>query len=490
MTSLRGRLLTSYIAIILLTLLVVAVGLAGFATLSSVRFVPVLQRLAAISLSDQNDLVRLWQAGASPEDLQAFLQETADLTDVRIVITDQSDNQIVFDTETTDTWQGDLLGNVSRPGNLAVSNVPRTSIFGRLEHPDGTQWLVYADPNPVFGRALIFYAQPEPSARSFFNEFFLRPLIFAGLFAFLMAILLAVLITRSVASPLQDVAGAAGAIAQGDYKQRVPLKGPDEVRHVAASFNTMADRVQSTQEAQRDFLANVSHDLKTPLTVISGWSQALMDGAAESVEERVRAAETINDEAHRMARMVNDLLDLARIESGQLQLARRLMDLGEVVGDVHRNMQPRAREKEIDLVLDRAPAPLVYGDPDRLLQVVSNLVDNALTYTPAGGRVKLSVRTNQEWVEAAVADTGPGIPPDQQERIFERFYRVEKARTRGPGSRGSGLGLAIVRELVEAHDGQVRIESALGEGTTFTVQLPAVLTLEEGFGRGVAQSAG
>jgi len=263
-------------------------------------------------------------------------------------------------------------------------------------------------------------------------------------------------------------------MAQGDYSQRVPPRGPDEVRHVAESFNSMAAQVQATHVAQRDFVANVSHDLKTPLTAISGWSQALLDGAAGAPADRQRAAETIYDEAGRMSRMVNQLLDLARIESGQLQVTRRIVDLSQVMTDVHRSQLPRARARGIELTLDAPVAPPLLGDTDRLVQVFDNLVDNALTYTPAGGRVHLAVRAGEGYVEGIVSDTGAGIPADELPRVFERFYRLEKSRARGEdGRRGAGLGLAIVHELVVAHGGTVSVSSEVGRGSAFVVRLPA-----------------
>lgn len=470
--TLRGRLLTSFLAVILATLFVVAVALYGFATVSTVRLLPVLERLAAISRTNQNELLQLWQSGAGGEELQALLDNTAAQAGVRILVTDADTAEIVFDTATGDDWVGDQLTQVSRPVGPILPNVARGSIFGTFRHPNGSQWVVFAEPNRALGRALIFYAQPEPTPRAFFNDFFLRPLMFAGALAFLLAILLAVLITRSVAGPLRELTGAAEGIARGNYDQRVEVEGPLEVRSVAGSFNTMAAQVKSTQAAQRDFLANVSHDLKTPLTAVSGWSQALLDGAADTPAERRQAAETIHFEAERMSRMVNDLLDLARIESGQIQLERRPVDLGEIMADVHRSQLPRARDKSIDLVLETQPAPTVLGDPDRLVQIFTNLVDNALNHTPAGGIVRLGVRPANGMVEGVVTDTGPGIADEELPRVFERFYRVEKSRARRDDTSGAGLGLAIVQQLVAAHGGQVLASSEINRGTTMVVRLP------------------
>ncbi len=174
-----------------------------------------------------------------------------------------------------------------------------------------------------------------------------------------------------------------------------------------------------------------------------------------------------------MARMVNELLDLARIESGQLHLTLRPVDVSAVMADVHRGQVPRARARQIDLTLDAPSVPPVLGDPDRLAQVFTNLADNALTYTPSGGHVHLAVRADDGFVEGSVTDNGPGIPAEELPRVFERFYRLDKSRVRAEdGRRGSGLGLAIVKELVAAQGGAVSVSSEPGRGSAFLVRLP------------------
>ena len=471
--TLRSRLLLSYVAVIVAGLLIVALALFGFAGVSDARLLPSLERLSAISRTNQRELLDLWQAGATGDDLQTLLLNTAEQADVRILVVDSEAQSIIFDTVVADDWVGDPLTQVERPPSLVMTDAGRGSIFGTFIHGDGSRWLVFSEPHPALGRALIFYAEPEPTAGEFFSAYFLRPLLFAGALAFLLAVLMAALVARSVVRPLQKLAVAAGAVARGDYNHRVPPRGPEEVRGVAESFNSMAAQVNTTQTAQRDLVANVSHDLKTPLTAISGWSQALLDGTADTPDERRRAAETIFNEAGRMGRLVNDLLDLARLESGQFQLTQRFLDLGQVMTDVERGLLPRARDKEIDLSLDLSPTPPVLGDRDRLVQVFTNLADNALTYTPIGGRVGLAVRAANGSVEGVVSDTGPGIPEEELPRVFERFYRLEKSRTRGEDNRrGSGLGLAIVEELVHAHGGRISVSSRVGQGTTFVVSLP------------------
>jgi signal transduction histidine kinase len=230
----------------------------------------------------------------------------------------------------------------------------------------------------------------------------------------------------------------------------------------------MADEVQSEQQAQQEFLANVSHDLKTPLTSIQGYSQAIIDGAASNP---VAAATIINDEAARLNRMVVELTDLARLQAGRLSMQMTGLDMGQLAEAVGQRLSIVAREKGVDLRLETMPMPEVAGDGDRLAQVLTNLISNAINYTPPGGTVTVRTQVANGGVEVIVEDTGVGIPPSELPRIFERFYQVDKAR--GP-RRGTGLGLAIVQEIVQAHGGKITASSA-GEnrGSTFTIWLPS-----------------
>jgi signal transduction histidine kinase len=354
--------------------------------------------------------------------------------------------------------------------------VDANTIAARFEDPVGNRWLIYtrAISSTGFGRQVVVYAIPEPGPFALIRELgFGSTFVRAGLAGLLIAVLLAWLIARSVARPLQRLAGAAEAIAQGEYEQQLPLEGPEEVMRVAESFNSMSSQVAATRQAQRDFVANVSHDLKTPVTSIQGWSQALLDGTAVSAEDRAQAANIIYSEAERMGRMVAQLLDLARIESGQLKLNRTLLDLAAVGSAVRQNLMPRAQAHQIALTLETEPTPPIWGDYDRLMQVVSNLVENGINHTPSGGRVHLVVRpSGGKAVELTVQDTGKGMPPEQLSRIFERFYQVDKSRARIDDQGGAGLGLSIVQQLVLLHNGRIHAQSKVGEGSLFTMRLP------------------
>jgi len=219
--TLRSRLLLSYVAVILAGLLIVALALFGFAGVSDARLLPSLERLSAISRTNQRELLDLWQAGATGDDLQGLLLNTAEQTAVRILVVDANLQEIVFDTVETDDWVGDALTEVERPASLVMTDIGRDSIFGTFIHTNGTRWLVFAEPDPALRPALIFYAEPEPTAGEFFSAYFLRPLLYAAALAFLLAVLLAALVARSVVQPLRNLAVAAGAVARGDYDHRV-----------------------------------------------------------------------------------------------------------------------------------------------------------------------------------------------------------------------------------------------------------------------------
>jgi signal transduction histidine kinase len=409
------------------------------------------------------------------------LERAAGLRDVRILLVDTA-GQVSRDSEgQARGWSfWDVAHYEKRPSG------PQ----GTWKDDKNQTWLFVGRPatlrqnTAVRRQEWIVFTAHEPDRRQWFGEHLARPLILAGGIGLILSALLAWLISRSVARPLQQVADAAHAIAQGDYDQTAPVSGPTEVRHLAQDFNTMTRQVRASRDAQRDFVANVSHELKTPLTSIQGYSQAILDGTAADAETVGRSAAIIHDEAGRMGRMVAELLDLARIESGQIVMRREPVDLGSLLGNLVERFRLRADESGTELTAQVADIPSVTGDGDRLAQVFSNLLDNALKHTPQGGRVTLKAkpltpsgvrRLGKSWpsgVEVAVSDSGQGIPPEDLSRVFERFYQVDKSR-RHTG--GVGLGLAITREIVEAHGGSIKAESIVGLGTRFTVVLPVRL---------------
>jgi signal transduction histidine kinase len=302
-------------------------------------------------------------------------------------------------------------------------------------------------------------------------------LVWAGVIALALSVVVAASIAYSISRPLGQIARAAEEVAAGNYDHQLDIQVPVEVSRLATSFSSMARQVQATLQSQQELVANVSHELKTPLTSIQGFSQALLDGTASDPPARERAVTIIHAEAGRMHRRVDDLLDLARLESGQVALAREPVDIVEVLEGCVALLGPQSEQMGSTLLLESAPTlPLVGGDADRLGQVFANLVDNALKHArtvEGGGRVVIQAEPRDQSVICSVTDNGPGIPSQDLPRIFERFYQVDKSRVRREG--GAGLGLAIGREIVEAHGGRIYAESVEGLGTRLTVELPAGL---------------
>lgn len=328
-------------------------------------------------------------------------------------------------------------------------------------------------------RVLIVAEPPGTTARPLAR--LIGPLGWAGLVAFLVAASVALLLASSITRPLTALTRATRAVAGGDYSQRVPARERDEVGELGRSFNGMAGEIERIRRRERDFLANISHDLKTPLTSIQGFAGALTDGTVPP-DAYPAVAKIIHEEAQRMGQLVGDVLQLSRLEAGDLPLALAPLDAGALLREAARRFESRAAGAGIALVVDPAtagPLPLL-ADGGRLEQVLGNLIENAIRHTPSGGRIELvalpATQEGREVIRLLVRDTGSGIPPADLPRIFERFYQADKSRVAAPrgevGRAGSGLGLAIVKELVERHGGTIAAESTLGAGTTMAITLP------------------
>lgn len=477
MKSLSARLILGFLGVIVFVLCSV-----GAILLLILQRNPQEQRLTYLELSAQARLVggilkRAPRLFASPQDTYARLAEVAENQGVRVAWAG-TDDRIVYDSVRDASGRGEWVAR--QPDLLSeLTRGPGAQRSGRIRE-DATTWLVVAQPvqdleNRLVGHLIL--AQPAP-ALAFLDRFrqtLLRPMIQAGLAALAVGVLLAGVLSHSIARPLQKVSAAARAIATGDLSARAPdEEGPEEVRNLARTFNEMASRVEASQQTQRDLVANIAHDLRTPLTSIQGFAQALYDGTAMTPETQRQAATAIYEESQRMHRMVNTLLDLARFEAGEVQLAQEPVDLVMLAQKRLQHIAPQAAQAQITLSLEPTVSHLVVtGDQGRLEQVIDNLLSNAVTHTPAGGQVTVRLEEKLPWAILSVSDTGRGIPPQDLHRIFERFYRSDRART---GS-GTGLGLAIVQEIVNAHQGQVQAESVLDLGTKFTVFLP--LDLQE-----------
>lgn len=276
-------------------------------------------------------------------------------------------------------------------------------------------------------------------------------------------------IAGNILDPINRVTITAQKIARArDLGRRIEVpETVDEVGRLAMTFNEMLARIEELFRAQQRFVADVSHELRSPLTAVRGNLDLLKRGAANDVEERAQMIDAMDSETSRMSRLVSDLLLLARQDSG-VPIAKQPIELDTLLLEVYRQAQVTA--KGVHLALGAEDQAIIVGDRDRLKQVLLNLVDNAVKYTPPGGKVTLSLAKDDSWVKIAVQDTGIGIANENIPNLFDRFYRVDKARSRDAG--GTGLGLAIAKSVVDAHNGRITVESQVGRGSVFTVWLP------------------
>lgn len=298
----------------------------------------------------------------------------------------------------------------------------------------------------------------------------------------LMGVALAVRTFRRVTTPLANVMAAADAVATGNLSIRVPERGADDFGRLAQSFNQMVTELERNDQQRRNLTADVAHELRTPLHIIQGNLEGILDGVYEATPEHINA--TLEETRH-LARLVDDLRTLSLAESGQLPLVRASVDVQDLLADVVVSFGAQAELKGIGLQvassewrrtgMENEEEYLIEADAGRLNQVLSNLVMNALRHTPTGGQITLAAERQGDFVQIRVCDTGEGIAPADLPFLFDRFWRGDRARTHTEGV-GSGLGLAIARQLIQAHGGQIAVESTVGEGTTFTIHLPLAPT--------------
>ena len=303
-----------------------------------------------------------------------------------------------------------------------------------------------------------------------FQASFNDALLLALSIATLAAILVSVFLSRGIVSNVQSITKASKKISKGHYSNRVPVKSQDELGQLAQSFNLMAEDLEQVESRRTQLIADVSHELRTPLTYIKGAMEALQDGVLPASNETY---EQVHQEASRLSRLVDDLQELSRIEAGVIQLDLQPSHIENLTQSVIKRFSPIAKNKNISLDVDLPKSlPLVTMDDSRITQVLTNLVSNAIQYSPQDGKVLISAKPGENEMMVSVSDSGIGIPPEHISHIFTRFYRVDKSRSRNSGG-GSGIGLTIAKSLVEAHQGRIWVESPgdLG-GSTFSFTLP------------------
>jgi signal transduction histidine kinase len=456
-SSLRSRLWLSYALVTAAALVVVAIVLIIYIIQN-----PSTYRQASARLTIVAALFHKYEAewtNLSTIDLQTRIEQVDGVYATRIVIY-SAKRQLINDSQ-----------SALQPA-LQLPRFPRLRPYSILRDQNGNYWL-YMLRHLSDGRWLLL-AVPRPAVPllTILSDELVLPVLGAGVIALIISLLVAFWLARWIGDPLQRVVVASRQMPSAEVDS-IALGGPHEVKELTRAFNEMNLRVQTSQKSQREFVANVSHELKTPLTSVQGFAQAMLDGTASTPEAQKQAAQVIYNESGRMHRMVLDLLDLARLDAGTLDLQRAPVDLTALLNSIAEKFAPQARAGRLDIRVETAALPAFTGDGDRLAQVFTNLVDNAMKFTPAGGSITLRASQVGSGVQVEVTDTGAGISPEALTHIFDRFYQADPSR---PGGRkhGSGLGLAIVKEIVGAHGGKISVRSEPGKGSTFTVSLPLI----------------
>ncbi len=359
---------------------------------------------------------------------------------------------------------------------VAVNETVIADSQGKL--PVGTNYTDLSESplNLTLGKDILgrVYIISDPAAEIYVAPFLRlsasinRSLLLGGSVAIAIALLLTFVLSRRMTSPIGALAKAAKRLGRGDLSQRVQLGSKGEVAALAQAFNTMAADLEHDEQLRRNLVADVAHELRTPLSNIQGYLEAIRDRVMKPNAATIRS---LNEEVALLSRLVNELQDLSLAEAGELKLVYQAEDITKLVKQAVTPLQPQLTAKELSLSLDLPDnLPPVNIDLQQVNQVLHNLLENAVAYTHKGGTINVVAAKQGDWVEVSVSDTGEGIPAEDLPNIFERFYRVDKSRARVTG--GSGLGLTIAKRLVEAHGGTIKVQSKLGKGSRFSFTIP------------------
>jgi signal transduction histidine kinase len=419
----------------------------------------------------QSELSRYYQFVKSWDGVQPVVVQWGNLYGRRIILTDNQ-GTVVADSEAelvgtsySDNASGQPMEQVSvslsdQPFNTLVPSQPGPPAEPLTNiHIVGTLHIVHGE-LPDLNRAALQLTYTTIGGN------FIR----GGLLAGAIAILLTFLLSRRILSPVKALTTATRQFGKGDFSQRVTYKGKGELGELASSFNSMADNLENTRRLRRNMVADVAHELRTPLSNLKGYLEAISDGLVQPDEATIHS---LNEEASSLSHLVEDLQELSLSDAGELKMTVQPEDISRLIKETVTAIYPKAAAKGLSLTADLPDTiSLVIIDNHRIKQVLYNLLDNAIAHTPKDGTITATAREQDNMVYVSVSDTGEGILPQDLPMIFERFYRVDKSRARATG--GSGLGLTIAKRLIEAHGGTINAESVAGQGSTFTFSLPVI----------------
>ena len=454
LSSLRSRLWLSYAFLIVTALSVVTIVLFVSLFRNPLLYRQTTERLKAVQVV----LVERSKEAQSPP-MSILAERGARTFNVRVVLFSK-DHEVIFDSSSG------IDASLAFPENRRVIKT-----LPILRDINGGAWLYSMEKLGDGTFLLVAAPRPRLSVLNIFSDEFMPVVAFGGVIALLLSLVVAFLVSGWIANPLQKVVNAARGMPSAEVKP-VDVTGPHEVQELTRAFNSMVARMQASGRSQREFVANVSHEMKTPLTSIQGFAQALLDGTAETKESQQKAAQVIYNESERMHRMVLDLLDLAKLDAGTADLKMSPVNMQVLLNSIAEKFTPQSKRADVRIEVDVPEnLPPLIADGDRMAQVFTNLTDNALKFTLQGGSVSIRAFIEMDKMHFSVADTGAGIPEEDQLYIFQRFYQADPAR-KGGETHGAGLGLAIAHEIIAAHGGRISVRSRAGAGTAMEVIFP------------------
>ncbi len=441
--SLRFRLLLAFALVILVTISAVFFFIDQATEAEIRQFGERVEQMRAERMGAE--LARYYFRQSDWTGIQPIVEQWGNLYGERIIIVG-ADGIVVADSE------GELLGNLYNPDSPGR---PLLSLW-----QEGTIGTLYVIPQSSPGVGLMSFQLLFRSIGLFF--------IWGALIAVVLALIMTLFLSRRILAPVKAVTSVAKQLGRGDFSQRVQIADKSEIGELARTFNSMASDLERAEQLQRNMVADVAHELRTPLSNIRGYLEAVRDGMLKPEPETIRS---IDEEAVLLSRLVDDLQELSLAESGQLKLVRHEENIGELIKQVVTAIQAQATTKGVSVSISLPDGlPAVNIDWQRIGQVLRNLLENAVAHTARGGAISVTSSQKGSWVEVSVADNGAGIPAGDLPNIFDRFYRVDKSRARATG--GSGLGLTIAKRLVEAHGGSIDVQSEPGEGSSFSFTVP------------------
>ncbi|MFB6215887.1 MAG: ATP-binding protein [Candidatus Aenigmatarchaeota archaeon] len=437
-SSLRLKLLASFF-------LVIAIAVGTIAYIASNSAINQFDRYVSRDQAERYQRLALtfsnyYRHMGSWEDVSDLTSKVSEMYSERIVLTDPSG--VVL---------GDTASKLS--GEKIDSNWSNKSVTINLG-------------DFAIGRIYIKTQQRSPLQKTFINSVN-KSVLTGGIIAGIVGIVLALLFSRNILKPIRELTEATKKMQQGELDQRVDTSSGGEIGKLGESFNELARRLKEQKTLREEMVSDVAHELRNPLSNIQGYLEGLREGMIDPTKQ---VFETLHQQSLVLNRLVNDLRDVNRAKAGKLNLDKKLLVLEDIISREIKALEAKAEEKEVELSQALSGPNLLEADPERISQVVRNLIDNAITHTPKGGEIEIKTRTSSGEVVTTVSDDGAGIPEKDLPHIFDRFYRVDKSRSRGTG--GTGLGLTIAKEIIESHGGRITAKSSEGEGSTFKFTLP------------------